>query len=145
MYDDFSPSALTEVSLALAMGVFALLVLSLVSMGSGELPGDEEVRKVTIAKLIIEPSSDSRGDMGTEMRDEDLFLIHHNGVYVDHLLEPVSGESLASAMRIILGIDPGMTAREVIAIRAGLEHPHVVATPLTQNWLQRLKLGRVDQ
>lgn len=139
MYDDFAPSALTEVSLALAMGIFSVLVLSLIGMGSGHNPENSDESARTIVAIAIESSTESTQEASTELNDEDLFLVYFNGGLVDARLQSVSDNVIGAATRVILGVDPRLTTQEVTTIRATIKNPSVLATPLTEDWLSALE------
>jgi hypothetical protein len=139
MYEDQSTNALTEISLALAMGIFALLILALISMGPSQHSAQQQGDQIHMTTLEILPSSDSTSRASDTIINSDLFVVDIAGKLRDRYLNEVSAGQIQKAKRIVVGIDPSMSAIDASKIRSDIDHPNVILTPLNRKWLESLK------
>ncbi len=97
---------MTEIALALAMGFFSLMVLTLVSMGSG-IASDQEA----VTAQMATPTETSRPGAITKIRDDELLVIYYGGRLLNRELIPVEPEALKSAQRTVLALPPDIPLR----------------------------------
>ena len=141
---DTTDNALVEISLALAMAFFALLVVALVSIAA---PGQQDIEAVERPRAAVEelgltaelgeaPSSE-----GTSPR----FLLHHRGRWFDIrgvLVDPASLD--ADQRRLVVALSPDLTLAEAREAQKAVRHLDTTPTltTLTRTWLERLEAGR---
>ena len=69
-----SGNAMTEIALALAMGFFSIMVLTMVSMGAGSGDAAEAV-----AARLAPPEADAEPAAVVARTEDDFVLIYHDG------------------------------------------------------------------
>ena len=127
-------NALVEISLALAMAFFALLVLALVSMG---IPGAAEQAANASAETKLESAAE---EDATKAPEPSVLLIFYRGQWYDEALHAIDpGAEGAAASRVTVGISPELTIAEAGRVQAALAPHSVSLTPLSPSWLQRLE------
>ncbi len=129
-----SGNAMTEIALALAMGFFSIMVLTMVSMGAGNGDAAEAV-----AAQLAAPKADAERAAVVTRTEDDLILIYHAGRLMDADLAPVALAEVPTDRRIILAVDPTISMEEAIRIRASLATADLVVSTLDKRWLQRLE------
>lgn len=126
-------NAMTEVALALAMGFFSIMVLTLISMGSGtsEAP-------VFDAFPIVASSTSSAA--ATHHEETDRIVIFDGARFLDTDLQPVSPETLSAQPgdRVVLAVAPGLTFAQVETARQQIEVRDLVVTTLNDTWQSAL-------
>lgn len=126
-------SAVTEVALALAMAFFALMLLTMLSMGAGApstLPEGLAVRdSVPGGKnaAVVEPHR---------------LVIYHGGELLDSELKPFDVDRLTAVGPIVLAVPPGLSFTQVLEQRRRLSGAELSVTMLDERWLRRLGGGR---
>ena len=136
MDDGSQGNAMTEVALALAMGFFSLLVLTMVSMGAGEFSSDT---KLTI---VLTPSASQDSSQGATSFDPDnLLVIYHRGRFLDASLEPLEPASIDSTKRVILAFAPDIPVSEAMEARSRISAGDLLVSTLDEDW--QAALGRV--
>ena len=135
---------MAEIALALAMGFFAIMVLTMVSMGSGG-PGvtaeaSEDARIVAAALRPASDASPQTASISVPERDE--LVIYYEGRYLDaslQTLEPAGLASRAETSPIVLAIHPELSLIEAMDARAKIDREDVVVATLDERWLQALQ------
>ena len=135
---------MAEIALALAMGFFAIMVLTMVSMGAGG-PGQaaEASEDARIVAAALRPASDGSpqaASIDVPARDE--LVIYHEGRFLDGSLEPVDPADLAArrdGSPIVLAIHPQLSLSEAMDARAGIDRDDVVVATLDDRWIEALK------
>lgn len=130
MDDKSRQDPMTEIALALAMGFFSVMVLSVVS-------------------LTAEPAADAMrlaADSANRARnDEGRLVIYYGGRFLDDRLQPVDTATLASSTSgdtpIVLGTSPLLSIGEAMDARSRIDHERVVVTRLSPEWMERLTRG----
>lgn len=129
--------AMTEVALALAMGFFSIMVLTLVSMGGGrgEAPTYQAIRLVQTAPDGPATASPAR---------DDVIVIFDGGRFLDTDLKPLDPATLAAdgAHRIVLAVDPAARLADVTAARARIGGANVVVANLDAGWRAAIAKAR---
>jgi hypothetical protein len=143
MNDDTQDNGMTEIALALAMGFFSLMILTLISMGAGvQSPTDAQAP----ATLALQRALSEGASPGTAPTAPDLILFHHQGRYLGADMKPTNpAQAIARARagnpatRIILAVDPDLSFGD------GLPDPDgLVVTAYSNEWRQRLRQGGIE-
>jgi len=111
-------NAMTKIALALAMGFFSLMVLTLISMGAGQ--STQSTPDVMPLAPAAKPASTASADAppGT-----DFIIILDGKRFLDTKLRPVDPQTVIQSMtgparRIVLALDPSLPLKEAMAARA---------------------------
>ncbi|MFT5181465.1 MAG: hypothetical protein ACI8S3_001349 [Alphaproteobacteria bacterium] len=129
--------AMTEVALALAMGFFSIMVLTLVSMGggAGEANSYEAIRLVQTAPdrpASVLPTSDDR------------IVIFDGERYLDTDLNPVDPATVKDSgeRRIVLAVDPNVRLADVMAARDRISAVNLVIANLDNRWRAAIEAAK---
>ncbi len=125
-------NAMTEVALALAMGFFSLMVLTLVSMGNGEPVKYEEPGY----QSIVVAWETKAASAGSETSSRDRFVIYAAGGFYDDQGKPVdpAGLSVPPEGRLVLVVAPDEPLTEIMRARARLPDGRVIVAEMDQAW-----------
>lgn len=130
-------NAMTEIALALAMGFFSLLVLTLVSMGNGQTgtQSKDALASVELARDVKQSNG------AVQPADEDLFVVLWKGAFHDRDGKPINVASLpdAGSRRVILVVDPESPLSLVMKARALVPAENVVVANMTRDWKQSMQ------
>lgn len=129
-----SGNAMTEIALALAMGFFSIMVLTMVSMGAGSGKTAEAV-----AAPLAAPDTDTQPAALVEPGAQDFILIHHRDRLYTADLAPIDPAAVPTDRRVILAVDPALSMDEAIRVRATLPSANLVISTLDRDWLKRLE------
>jgi hypothetical protein len=132
MQSSHQESAMTEISLALAMAFFSIMVLTMVSMGVG----DSKARQVIAGEFSSgtkQPSSSAK----TEIQSEDLLVIFHNKRFFNRQLKTLNPTQLVvgKSGRVVLAVDPLLPLSQVLLVRSKIPNSNLIITSLDQRWL----------
>lgn len=141
-------NAMTEIALALAMGFFAIMILTLVSMGAGASSdktvetSDEAEKTFISAALAPVENKDKQPSNSTQsnVKKDDLLVIYYNGEFVDQNLAAVDLRNLdfSSDRRVILALNPSLPMSEAMTVRTKLPTENLIISALDERWLTRL-------
>ncbi|WP_135075458.1 hypothetical protein [Terasakiella sp. SH-1] len=142
MSDTTQTNAMAEIALALAMGFFSIMVLTMVSMGSGMVTqGTASTIKeepISLAKTAEKtPPSEEQG-AGAQVKHEDL-VIFYNGMFLDHRLKPISSVQISRREKIILAVSPDLPMSETMQVRSQISSNDMTVVMLNDMWLNALK------
>lgn len=132
-------NAMTEIALALAMGFFSLMVLTLISMGAGQ--GAKSAPDV----LALAPLADSPEPSSAKTAaNDDLIIIFDGKRFLDTDMRPVDPETVIQSMtgparRVVLALDPSLPLKEAMAARARVNAPNLVVSSLDKRWIKALR------
>ena len=136
-------NAMTEIALALAMGFFSLMVLTLISMGAGQsAPGAPAV-------LSLAPATSQNRSAAATPPGNDLIIIFDGKRFLDTALRPVDPETVIQSMtgparRVVLALDPSLPLKDAMAARARVNVPDLVVSSLDERWLEALSAAAGD-
>ncbi len=122
---------MTEIALALAMGFFSIMVLTIISMGAAPQSGQ------AVAAAILAPSSNA--DSAVDVDTEDTVVVYYGGRFLDAQLKPVDPATIRANGRLILAIDPGLPLGEAMAAREKFKSGRLVVSTLNAEWFRALK------
>lgn len=131
-------NAMTEIALALAMGFFSLMVLTLISMGAGQSG------RTAPDVLALAPSADqNRSTAAAAEPGNDLIFIFDGKQFLDTELRPVDPQTVIQSMtgparRVVLALDPSLPLKEAMAARARVNAPNLVVSGLDARWIKAL-------
>jgi len=131
-------SAMTEIALALAMGFFSLMVLTLISMGVGTAPATNS------PAIVLAPVAGPTGGSGaTEISPDDLTIIFDGQHFFDTNMTEIDPQTAIKsrpnpAARVVLALDPALPLQRAIAARGALAAENLVITGLDARWLKAL-------
>ena len=128
---------MTEVALALAMGFFSIMVLTLVSMGGGA----GEARSYEAIRLV--QTAPDRPTSVLPTRD-DRIIIFDGARYLDTDLNPVDPASLKDLgeRRIVLAVDPDVRLADVMAARDRISAVNLVIANLDDRWRSAIEAAK---
>ena len=139
-----SDNAMTEISLALAMAFFSIMILTMVSMGAGsDAAKSAAARTVSAIRALPVQASASAPDSAdqTRVHQQDKVIFFHNGVFYDpalNLADP-NAVTVKPPARIILAISPNLSMAGALDARARFASRDVIVTTLSDEWTTRLK------
>ncbi len=130
-------SAMTEIALALAMGFFSLMVLTLVSMGSGETQDAQETK---FASIVLADETQPTSGMA-EPADNDVFIIHWAESFYDRDGSAVNPTEVGvpDNGRIVLVVDPKSSFTDVMRARRALTGDRVIVAEMDKAWMEAMR------
>jgi len=132
-------NAMAECALALAMAFFAIMVLTMVSMGAS-VGSERTGTPPTGERISIRPSTPSDDKRAApEPGDQGTIVIHYRGQFYDRKLAPLAPSDLRSDGPAILALDPSLSMAEAIEVRQRIANPDLTVTTLDSRWLKALK------
>ena len=141
MHDGSQGNAMTEIALALAMGFFSLLVLTLVSMGAGS--GDDRAAAAAILKPVPAQSGETQA---VALEREDTIVIYYRGRFYDTALAPIDPGAIRSDGRVVLALEPTLSMSEALRAQAQVNADNLVVSVLDERWRTTLaKLPRAGE
>jgi len=123
---------MTEIALALAMGFFSIMVLTLISMGI-----DGRASQPTQAVQLTPAESADERTGATAPRPDDLIVLYDGRRFLDTSLKPVDPAALSAGnagTRIVLAVDPSLPLAEAMAARSRITARNTVVSTLDDAW-----------
>ena len=124
---------MTEIALAMAMGFFSVMVLTMMSMGVG-LGTTRAMDTVILAPPA--PQSSAAADT---VKKDDLLVIYDGQRYLSRTLRPLDRAAIVGAARVILAVPPDLSMAAAMKARQGLKAKNLVVTTLDRRWRRALK------
>lgn len=127
---------MTEVALALAMGFFSLMVLTLVSMGSGS---SSEIKKADFQGVQIVETDTTSSD-AAPVTSSDVFVMYWNDSFYDHNGDAVDPRTLEAPEggRIVLVVDPSTPFTEIVKAKSILSGHDVIVAEMNEEWIDAM-------
>ncbi len=135
MDDTHTHNAMTEIALALAMGFFSIMVLTMVSMGAGA----KTDAAPAVAAMLAPAQEDAKPAALAEVGGDDVFVVFHRGRFFDRELRPLDPAGIAPSSRVILALDPRLPMADAVAARGRIDVPDLIVSTLDARWLETLK------
>ena len=131
--------AMTEVSLALAMAFFSIMVLTMVSMSTPLLENELESIQKLVGKPIelLKISSNSTSHV-SEIKNNQ-WIIYYQGSYFAESLNQLDITQFSNTGSVMLAVSPQLSLSEVAQIKSKIYFPNVSITLLDEAWLDRLE------
>ena len=136
-------NAMTEIALALAMGFFSIMVLTMVSMGAGRGESPEVAERTVIAAALAPASADADGAGRLKAQAKDVLVIYHRGRFYDRQLRIIDPAAEAFPGRVVLALDGTLNVGEALAARSRVGTPDLIVSTLDQRWMEAL--GRLPE
>lgn len=131
-------NAMTEIALALAMGFFSIMVLTMVSMGAtGHADTTDPATDRTMAAHLAPASENAPAAQAVTPRD--LFIVYVDGRFFDDDLQPFDVASIGDADRVVLALEPGLPLEEALKVRNRVSHDNLIVAALDRPWLDTLQ------
>ncbi len=134
MHDGSQGNAMTEIALALSMGFFSMLVLTMVSLGAGM--GEDDRGIAEMLTLVPSAEDSSRAD---QVDNDDTIFIYFRGGYFSPDLAPLDPNGVASGGRVVLAVDPNLPMTTVMKAAAPFATGNFVVASLNVKWLETLR------
>lgn len=138
MHAPAQENAMTEIALALAMGFFSLMVLTLISMGAGQSTANSPN-----VMALAPPADPSQPASAAAAPGNDLIIIFDGKRFLDTKLRPIDPQTVIQSMtgparRVVLALDPSLPLKEAMAARARVNAPNLVVSSLDERWQKAL-------
>ncbi len=129
--------AMTEVALALAMGFFSILVLTLVSIGGGS----SDSRSYEAIHLVQTAPESPATVFPT---NDDVIVIFDGERFLDTDLNPLDPATVPidGERRIVLAIDPAVPLADVMVARARFAATNLVIANLDSRWRAAIEAAK---
>ncbi len=136
-------NAMTEIALALAMAFFAIMILTMVSMGGQGRANDAIPVKSVRQPLQVLPSAsqaDGKGEDGKEIVPAPgQLVILVGGQFLDDQLRPLAPQAVSAMEHPVLAVTPETSLAQVMSAKDRLDHPDLTVTTLDQHWIDAIK------
>lgn len=131
-------NAMAEIALALAMAFFALMVLTLISMGSGA--SGRELALPAGAAVAASDAPHGNPSAAAPVRPEDL-VVFYNDRFFDAALRPFDPAAVTAnnGRRTVLALPPHLSLAEALEASRRLGRRDPVVTTLDADWMARLR------
>ena len=134
MTDPGGGNAMTEIALALAMAFFSIMVLAMISMGTGIQP-----MRPAVGAVLVPTAEDGNSPAIITPGPKDLILIHYLGQFYDSELKPVEPVVPKAGGRTILVLSPEISVKEALDVRAQIDTKNLIVSTLDERWLKTLR------
>ena len=135
MSESYYSNALVEISLALAMAFFSIMVLTMVSMGTG-FQAVPDAPPLAFEAITVAPAASPSSE---SLESDALVIVYHQGRFYDADLTPIDPRLITGQTRVVLALAPSLTMTEAIALREEIVAKDVIITTLSEDWLRTLK------
>ncbi len=141
MHNDTQSNALVEIGLALAMALFSIMILTLVSMGAGNAPfkSTQVATPDAVALRALQQSKSSARTGAVKTAAPENIVVYYGGQYYDAKLKPITVASLAGKEDVVLAVDPKLSITDAVQAQMGISAENLVVTTLNETWLKALK------
>jgi len=146
-----SGNAMTEIALALAMAFFAIMILTMVSMGGkGSTGAADQSAAETRSEANFPPDglrllpsekqavAVQNGKDARVMKPHRL-IIFSGGRFLDDKLQSLDATKIAAMSQPVLAVPPELSMAEVMAAKGRLAMPGLTVTTLNRHWLEAIK------
>jgi len=134
---DTQENAMTEIALAMAMGFFSIMILTMISMG---IPTHKKLTEnqnsISLTKLLS--SNEKSGNPGL-MNKDDVLIVFDGEHYRDRQLNIVEPYRISGTNRIILALTPELSVSKALKAQSPFREKQVVVTTLNPAWRKALK------
>lgn len=147
MSDTTQTNAMAEIALALAMGFFSIMVLTLVSMGSvasEKTPSliEEAAMALSRSQSADAPKEANDPSQAVEKIAPDDLVIYWQGGYLNATLDPMAESTVFAGEKKVLAVPPSLSMSETMDIRSRINRKDLKVVLLSDQWLETLKGAR---
>lgn len=131
-------NAMAEIALALAMAFFALMVLTLISMGAGQAASDIALPAGVTARDNQDPPHE---EGPAEAVQADRLVIYYADRFFDAALRPIdpAAPPADAGARTVLALPPTLSLSQAMAASRRLGRHNATLTALNPEWMSRLR------
>ena len=129
-------NAMTEIALALAMGFFSIMVLTMVSMTTGS--GEGKSSAVSGVNLEQRTADAAKGSVVT-LNKEDTFIVFSGGRFFNRDLKLLNPDTLKINGRALLALAPDASLADAVSARGKISAKELIVTTLDPTWIAALK------
>ena len=126
---------MTEIALAMAMGFFSIMVLTMMSMGVGT----GKVAGAAVASVVLAPAAAANDAAAVPLEDDDILVIYDGNRFYGRDLAALEPGRLDTSRRIILAVDPALSLAQAMQARRRFDTTRLVVTTLNADWRRALK------
>lgn len=132
---DHSTQAMTEVSLALSMAFFSLLLVALISIGVPESGDAEQAKAITVPEFVLTETSPSAKD--TQAANEVLatqYIFHFDSKFYDQYLEEVDMSTLNIVQKLVIAMPTDTDVSQALALQKQFRGFDLSLTIMDDKW-----------
>lgn len=126
---------MTEIALAMAMGFFSIMVLTMMSMGVGTA----KIAGTAVASVVLAPVAAANDAAAVPLEDDDILVIYDGSRFYGRDLAALEPGRLDTSRRIILAVDPALSLAQAMQARRRFDTTRLVVTTLNADWRRALK------
>jgi hypothetical protein len=133
---DHSTQAMTEVSLALSMAFFSLLLVALISIGVPESADAEQIKAVTVPEFVLTETSSSAKD--TQAENEALatqYIFYFDSKLYDQHLKDVAMSKLDTMQKLVIAMPTDTDVSQALALQKQFRGFDLSLTIMDDKWL----------
>lgn len=132
---DQSTQAMTEVSLALSMAFFSLLLVTLISIGIPESMDAEQIKPVTVPEFVLTETSLSAKD--TQAENEILapqYIFYFDSKFYDQHLQDVEMSKLNTMQKLVIAMPTDTDVSQALALQKQFSSFDLSLTIMDDKW-----------
>lgn len=132
---DQSTQAMTEVSLALSMAFFSLLLVALISIGIPESTDAEQIKTVTVPEFVITETSSSAKH--TQAENETLatqYIFYFDSKFYDQHLRDVEMSKLDTMQKLVIAMPTDTDVSQALALQKRFGSFDLSLTIMDDKW-----------
>ena len=131
-------NAMTEITLALAMGFFSIMVLTMVSMGAPQSVPIDVAAGTPVKLTLAPPSLNNTSAKKNPAVSKNQLIIFWQGRYFNQDLKPLDTNSYRFKGPVILALSPDLPMSQALEARIRLSAQNIVVSTLDQRWLKTI-------
>ena len=136
-------SAMTEIALALAMGFFSIMVLTIISMGSGADPVGKKFQSIALVEAIESPDHKAAAETSRNDREQKI-IIFDGKHFFDRDLQPLDIQTINSTavgkdVLTVLAMPPEVSIKAAMEAKRKVKIENLVVSHLDDDWLNALR------
>ena len=135
MLDGGQNNAMAETALALAMGFFSIMVLTMVSMSSGNVVGFSP--KIPVSNQVtIKSSESSVRSLKTKPVNKKRLIVFFEGAFYDANMQKLEIRNYNTDSPIVLAVKASLPLAQAIKIQKQISAEKITITTLDNRWLK---------
>ena len=139
---DTQENAMTEIALAMAMGFFSIMILTMISMG---VPRQDEGPKTVNVPVINLVTAKEAPRKLLKVEKNDVFLVFDGKAYLDRNLKIVKPLEVPSDRRVILALIPDLPITKALSAQKPFVGRKIILTALNSGWESALQAKKKEE
>lgn len=132
---DQSTQAMTEVSLALSMAFFSLLLVALISIGVPESADAEQTNAVTVPEFVLtETSSSAKGIQAAKEAQATQYIFYFNSKFYDQYLKELEMSKLNTLQKLVVAMPTDTDVSQALALQKQFIGFDLSLTIMDEKW-----------